>query len=72
MNDIVTKYSTHSHGINKLDKPSLELQVVQKTKFLYLLFSINIYEFVMILQSLYRLNFLVTKKQERVVDSADL
>eukprot|EP00256_Glycine_max_P062202 XP_014631628.1 MADS-box protein SVP-like isoform X2 [Glycine max] len=61
MNDIVTKYSTHSHGINKLDKPSLELQVVQKTKFLYLLFSINIYEFVMILQSLYRLNFLVTK-----------
>ncbi|RZC06653.1 MADS-box protein SVP isoform D [Glycine soja] len=61
MNDIVTKYSTHSHGINKLDKPSLELQVVQKTKFLYFLFSINIYEFVMILQSLYRLNFLVTK-----------
>ncbi|KAG5018887.1 hypothetical protein GLYMA_06G095700v4 [Glycine max] len=27
MNDIVTKYSTHSHGINKLDKPSLELQL---------------------------------------------
>ncbi|KAL9312728.1 hypothetical protein ACSQ67_018180 [Phaseolus vulgaris] len=27
MNDIITKYNTHSPGINKLDRPSLELQL---------------------------------------------
>ncbi|WVZ18227.1 hypothetical protein V8G54_005549 [Vigna mungo] len=30
MNDIITKYNTHSPGMDKLDRPSLELQVVQK------------------------------------------
>ncbi|CAJ1974015.1 unnamed protein product [Sphenostylis stenocarpa] len=27
MNDIITKYNTHSHGISKLERPSLELQL---------------------------------------------
>ncbi|TKY74447.1 MADS-box protein SVP [Spatholobus suberectus] len=27
MNDIITRHNTHSHGINKLDRPSLELQL---------------------------------------------
>ncbi|KAL2340001.1 hypothetical protein Fmac_007941 [Flemingia macrophylla] len=27
MNDIITRYSTHSNGITKLDRPSLELQL---------------------------------------------
>ncbi|RDX89894.1 MADS-box protein SVP, partial [Mucuna pruriens] len=27
MNDIIRRYNTHSHGINKLDRPSLELQL---------------------------------------------
>jgi len=38
MNDIITKYNTHSPGVNKLDRPSLELQVVQKIMFLYFAF----------------------------------
>ncbi|XP_047148585.1 MADS-box protein JOINTLESS-like [Vigna umbellata] len=32
MNDIITKYNTHSPGMDKLDRPSLEMQLETATK----------------------------------------
>ncbi|KAL5190366.1 MADS-box protein JOINTLESS [Glycine soja] len=34
INDIITIYNTHSHGVNKLGKPSLELQSLYRLNFL--------------------------------------